>query len=332
MIEVLRYFGLPTNYSTQGVEIDAMLSWVHWLMLILFVGWGGFFIWTLFKFRASKNPSGDYKGVKSHFSRYVEVAVAVLEVILLVGFAFPAWNSRVEGIPPENKAVVVRVVAEQFAWNIHYPGADGVFGRTDYKLINKVDNPLGLDRSDPMAKDDITTINQMYLPVNRPVIVHLSSKDVIHSFNLPGFRVKQDVVPGMTIPTWFEPIKTTLELTRELSQTYDLDSSTDTLATDLIVSISNKIISEAIQYEIGGTTVTLPPGKEISIMDLVQLKSVGVEQISVQPKTEIACAQLCGLGHYRMRGFVTIQTRDEFDAWLDSQAEELIEYEEDDWW
>jgi len=301
-------------------------------MLILFVGWGGFFIWTLFKFRASKNPRGDYKGVKSHFSRYVEVAVAVLEVILLVGFAFPAWNSRVEGIPPENKAVVVRVVAEQFVWNIHYPGADGVFGRTDYKLINKVDNPLGLDRSDPMAKDDITTINQMYLPVNRPVIVHLSSKDVIHSFNLPGFRVKQDVVPGMTIPTWFEPIKTTLELTRELAQTYDLDSSTDTLATDLIVSISNKIISEAIQYEIGGTTVTLPPGKEISIMDLVQLKSVGVEQISVQPKTEIACAQLCGLGHYRMRGFVTIQTRDEFDAWLDSQAEELIEDEEDDWW
>ena len=58
------------------------------------------------------------------------------------------------------------------------------------------DNPLGLDRTDPAAKDDITTINQLNLPVDRPVLVHLSSKDVIHSFGLYEMRVKQDAIPG----------------------------------------------------------------------------------------------------------------------------------------
>ena len=96
------------------------------------------------------------------------------------------------------------MVGEQFAWNIHYPGPDGKFGRTDIKLVS-ADNPLGLDRTDPNAKDDITTINQLNLPVDRPVLVHLSSKDVIHSFGLYEMRVKQDAIPGMNIPVWFIP-------------------------------------------------------------------------------------------------------------------------------
>jgi hypothetical protein len=91
---------------------------------------------------------------------------------------------------------VIEVTAEQFAWNVHYPGPDGVFGKTDLSLLDVETNPLGLDRKDPAAKDDITTLNQLYLPANKPVIVKLRSKDVIHSFNLPEFRVKQDAVPG----------------------------------------------------------------------------------------------------------------------------------------
>ena len=74
---------------------------------------------------------------------------------LLVFYAIPAWATRVKDLPAENEATVVRVVGEQFAWNVHYPGADGKFGRTDIKLVSS-DNPLGLDRSDPDAKDDIT--------------------------------------------------------------------------------------------------------------------------------------------------------------------------------
>jgi cytochrome c oxidase subunit II len=139
---------------------------------------------------------------------------------------------------------VVRVVAEQFAWNIQYPGPDGTFGRTRLDLV-RPENPLGLDISDPAAKDDVWTQNQLNLPVGRPVIVHLSSKDVIHSFGLPQMRVKQDAIPGIEQRLWFTPTKT--------------------------------------------------------------------------GEWEIACSQLCGLGHYRMRGFYTIQTQADFNAWLASQ-------------
>ena len=196
--------GLPMAASAHAGEIDHMIVLVHWLMLVLFVGWGVYFIYALVRFRQGANPRADYHGVKSHYSSYIEVAVAVIEVVLLVFFAIPAWSARVSALPSESESVVVRVVGEQFAWNVHYPGRDGQFGRTDIKLVAP-DNPLGLDRQDPKAKDDITTINQLNLPVNRPVIVHLSTKDVIHSFSLQEMRVKQDAIPGMSIPVWFQP-------------------------------------------------------------------------------------------------------------------------------
>ena len=98
----------------------------------------------------------------------------------------------------------------------------------------RAENPLGLDRSDPAAKDDFNSINQLALPVNKPVIIHLSSKDVIHSFSLIQMRVKQDTIPGESIPVWFTP----------------------TMIGDW----------------------------------------------------EINCSQLCGLGHYRMRGFYSIKS------------------------
>ena len=97
----------------------------------------------------------------------------------------------------------MRVVAEQFAWNFHYPGADGVWGRTDPTLVDAAANPLGLDRQDPAAKDDIHTLNNLYLPVNKPALLYLSSKDVIHSFFLPYMRVKHDAIPGNVVPIWF---------------------------------------------------------------------------------------------------------------------------------
>src|SRR5207247_8336319 len=123
----------------------------------------------------------DYHGAKGKLSKGIEIGIVIAEAILLAFYAIPAWATRVRDFPTENEAVVVRVVGEQFAWNIQYPGPDGKFGRTDISLM-AADNPIGLDRRDPDAKDDITTINQLTLPVNRPVLVHLSRKVVIHSF------------------------------------------------------------------------------------------------------------------------------------------------------
>jgi len=246
---MLEYLGLPVAASTHAGEIDHLIVLLHWLMLVLFVGWGAFFLYVLFRFRKGANPRADYHGTKGKLSKYLEIGVVVVEAVLLLFYAIPAWATRVSTFPSESEATVVRVVAEQFAWNVHYPGADGKFGATKIELM-AADNPLGLDRSDPNAKDDITTLNQLNLPVDRPVLVHLSSKDVIHSFGLFEMRVKQDAVPGMDFPVWFIPNR------------------------------------------------------------------VG--------EYEIACSQLCGLGHYRMRGFVSVKTAADYQAFLDEEARALL--------
>jgi cytochrome c oxidase subunit 2 len=241
---IARWLGMPVAAAAGAARLDLTMGLVHALMLVLFLGWSGFFVYTLVRFRAGRHPKADYAGARSKVSTWVEVAVAAAEGLLLVGLSIPAWASRVSGLPPEHEAVVVRVVAEQFAWNVHYPGPDGVFGATRPALVSP-SNPIGLDRASAGAADDVVTVNQLHLPVDRPVIVQLTTKDVIHSFSVPNFRVKQDAIPGLMVPVWFVPDR---------------------------------------------------PGR----YDLV-------------------CSQLCGLGHYRMRGTVTVETEAAFDAWIRSR-------------
>ena len=203
------HLGFPIMSSSHGLEIDYMNGWVHWLMLILFVGWGIFFIYVLFRFRAGANPKANYDGVTSHFSRYTEYGVIIFEAFLLIGFAYPMWAKVKTQVPTiDENTIEVRVVAQQFAWNVHYPGEDGLFGDTNSDLVDEEVNPIGLDRKSSNGKDDITTINQLHLPVNKQAMIYLSSKDVIHSLSLPEMRVKQDAIPGMTIPVFFTPTMT----------------------------------------------------------------------------------------------------------------------------
>ena len=184
----------------------------------------------------------------------------------------PIWAERVNDVPDTRDAETVRVIAQQYAWNIHYPGPDGRFGATRIDLVDEQDNPIGLDRSSEFAKDDFTTINQLHIPVNRKIRVDLSSKDVIHNFKLPELRVSQDAIPGMVIPVHFTATSTS---------------------------------EEFLKTAVG----TKREGKGL----------------------EIACAQLCGLGHYRMKGYVTIHEEDDYQAWLDEQASYLEEEDGDDW-
>ncbi len=202
-----RFF--PPAASEHAASIDQLIDWVHVLMLLLFIGWGLLFVYMLVRFRKGANPKADPTGVKSKASTWVEIGVAVAEAILLIGFSIPLWGARVNELPPESESTRIRVVAQQFAWNIWYPGADGVYGKADPNLVDEESNPIGIDRSDPAAADDITTINQLHIPVDKPVLIELSSKDVIHSFNLPNMRIKQDAVPGLNIPVWFTATITT---------------------------------------------------------------------------------------------------------------------------
>src|SRR5688500_8733496 len=140
------WLGLPALAATHGAQIDGLIGWIHIFMLILFVGWGGFFVYCLIRFRRSRNPVANYTGVKSHTSNYAEIGVAVVEAVLLFGFAIPLWAARIGDIPPESESLIVQVTGEQFAWNFHYAGPDRVFGRTDITLLDLQSNPLGLDR------------------------------------------------------------------------------------------------------------------------------------------------------------------------------------------
>ena len=203
LIELL---GIAPNASRHGYTIDSMLEMLHWFMLILFVGWASFFFYTLFKFHHSRHPKANYTGATSHLPTKLEGGVLVLEVVLLLAFAAPIWASRVDQFPNGPDVIHLRAVGQQFLWNFQYTGPDGKFGQRDIKLVT-ASNPLGLDRNDPNAADDLTATGEMHLPINKPVIVDVMSKDVIHDFCLPNMRVAQDAIPGTTIPLWFVPVK-----------------------------------------------------------------------------------------------------------------------------
>lgn len=199
-------FGI-TDASLNGHKIDQLINIVHVFMTALFVGWGIFFVYCLVRFRQRSGHKADYELIKAKPSKYLEVGVAAFEAVLLLGFSIPIWGAVKNDIPkPDDKnAFRVRVMAEQFAWNFHYPGADGKFGKTDAKLVDTATNPLGLDREGDGA-DDVFSL-ELHIPLDRPIICDISSKDVIHSFFLPVMRVKQDAIPGMRIPTWFQATK-----------------------------------------------------------------------------------------------------------------------------
>ena len=310
------FLGLPLDASAHGTQIDQIIVITHWLMLFLFVGWGAFFIYTLVRFRKSRQQQADHVGVRSHASSYLEVAVAVFEGALLIGFAIPVWSNVVSAFPSEQDALVVHVVAEQFAWNVHYPGADGIFGKRDMNLISE-DNPLGLDRSDPVAEDDIATINQLNLPVNKNILIYLTSKDVIHSFGIPLLRVKQDVIPGQTIRVWFRPTMTNDQIRESMAKRYTI--SRGQIPEGLVLSVAMD------GYQASDGSLILEKGDYVTEDVIEQLIAEGISEVYAAPDTpmEIACAQLCGLGHYRMRGTVTIQTAEEFEEWLAEEAEYL---------
>lgn len=309
--------GLPIDASVHGQSIDQIIVILHWLMLVLFVGWGSFFVYSLLRFRQKKNPKADYIGVRSHASSYIEVAVALFEGLLLVGFAIPVWSNVWTKYPDEKDAVVIHVVAEQFAWNIHYPGKDGIFGRRDIRLVS-ADNPLGLDRSDPDAKDDITTINQLHIPVGKAILIYLTSKDVIHSFALPLLRVKQDAIPGERIPVTFTATMTTEEIREKLKHTY-------TISKDQIPPHLTSLVAAASYSTADGSPI-LSKGDPITEDALQQLLAAGITSIEAtqDTPTEIACAQLCGLGHYRMRGTLVLETPEQFQQWL-AEEEQYLE-------
>jgi cytochrome c oxidase subunit 2 len=211
-----KLLGLPELASVHGADVDKLIVYVHYLMIVLFIGWAAYFLYTLWRFRRGRNPKASYVGVTSHASSYLEVAVAGVEVILLVGFAVPLWARVVDKFPAEKDSQMLRVTAQQFAWSARYPGADGKYGKQDIQLVSS-SNPMGLLQMDEKlkaddvdGKDDVTlpANADIVIPVDKDIIVSVTSLDVIHSFKVLPLRVTQDAIPGMRIPIHFKVTQT----------------------------------------------------------------------------------------------------------------------------
>ena len=197
---------LPPLASTNGQDVDDLIIYVHWLMLALFVGWIIYFFYTVNRFRSSRNPKADYHGVRNHASSYIELAVAGIEAVLLIFIAVPLWAKAVDRFPPAGESTVIYVQAEQYNWNARYAGPDQIFGRQDMKFVAST-NVFGIDPADANGRDDVQVLNEIHVPLGKPVIIYLSSKDVIHSLKIIAMRVCQDAIPGLRIPVWFKPVQ-----------------------------------------------------------------------------------------------------------------------------
>jgi cytochrome c oxidase subunit 2 len=208
MDKIFKFFSdvlqLPVLASEQGKSVDQLIIYIHFLMIALFVGWFAYFGFVLWRFRKGRQSKADYQGVKSHASSYIEAAVAIVEGVLLVALAIPLWARAVDKFPSVKESTVLQIVAQQFNWNVRYPGKDGVFGKQDMRWVAS-DNVFGVDPNDPNGKDDVQLVNEVHVVVNKPVIIYISSKDVIHSFKVIAMRVTQDAIPGLRIPIHFTP-------------------------------------------------------------------------------------------------------------------------------
>jgi cytochrome c oxidase subunit 2 len=175
--------------STYAADIDGII----WLIAVLVGFWffvaEGVFFWLILKFRARDGQKAQYitgeEKKQMRFISWPHYLVLVCDVFIVVG-AVRVWVEVKQDLPSEAEAQHVRVVSQQWAWSFVHPGADG-----------KLD-----------TADDIRTVDELHIQVGQKYIYELESRDVLHSFSVPVFRLKQDAVPGRVISGWFEATKT----------------------------------------------------------------------------------------------------------------------------
>ena len=298
--DIVEAFSFPELVSQDGGKIDGLVIAVHLLMLVLFVGWIIYYFAALWKFRASRNPKADYKGVKSKtVTNSVEGAVIVAELILVVVATY-YWNfyvntaddyAHVTAVQDGKKDLhVVRVTAEQFAWNAHYPGPDGLLGEQRKELVG-ADNPFGIVRDTVSGSDDIEVLKS-------DIIVPL----------IYNHRVEN---PG----------KTDLEAGELLSETeYNaamakygegaFEAVRDGTVRSITIDLTSKDVIHSFKVLPLRVCQDAIPGLNIPI----HFKPTKTGRYL------ITCAQLCGDGHARMRGVIKVIPEQEWNEWQKAKS------------
>ena len=235
---------LPRNVNMFGHEIDFIFYVILWLTGVTAVAVFSVMIYFLVKYRARPGVPA----IHSHGNNALEVIWTTIPVFIFLALAIygnEQWTQMRLRTPPAD-ALPVAVVGEQFGWNVRYPGPDGKLGKMVASKVGK-DNPFGIDPADPEGIDDFTTYNDIVFPLNRPVRLYLGSKDVIHAFYVPEFRLYQDMVPGR-------------------------------------------------------------------VYDFVWLKAEATGNF------QLACNQLCGQGHYKMFGKLSVVEEADYQTWVKSKT------------
>jgi cytochrome c oxidase subunit II len=228
----------PESISDHGPSVDRQFIITIIVCGIAFaaaqIGLG----WVVWKYRDSADKQ---RATYSHGNNRLEVVWTGVTAIVFISLAVMGqrvWASLHLNAAPAD-SYQIELVAQQFAWNVHYPGKDKKFGRSEPQFIDDTSNPVGLVDTDANGKDD-TVVPTLVVPVNRPVEIVLKSKDVTHSFWVPQLRFKQDLVPGMAIHVHFT---------------------------------ANKV-----------------------------------------GKYEMACAELCGMNHFKMKSYLLVLPQSDFDT------------------
>lgn len=230
-----------TDLASNWDMIDTTVDITFIVTGIVFVAVNLFLVYCLVTYRKRDGHKADYDPENTKLESWLTVITSI-GVAAMLAPGLVVWGQFVT--VPED-AAEFEAVGQQWHWTYRFPGEDGAFGNVDVRHMS-VSNPFGMDPEDPAGRDDVLVYDQtVHLPLGQPMKALLRSKDVLHDFAVPQFRVKMDLVPGMVTFAWFEP-------------------------------------SRIGEYE-------------------------------------LLCEELCGVGHFAMRGRVVVDEPGDFEAWLDSQ-------------
>lgn len=272
---------LPESASEHGVDIDNLMLTTWIVIFIVGILMQGLLHWFAFAYRGKKGNKALFYADNDRLE-FIWTIIPVIVLSGLIIWGLFSWTD-VMNVSKDEDPMVIELYAYQFGWRARYAGDDNVLGKASVRLIEGK-NQLGVDTSDPYTEDDIVT-SEMYLPVDRKVLIKMRSQDILHSAYMPHFRAQMNVVPGMITQFAFTPTITTEEMRNSERMTKKVDN-----INDIRKSNSLELLSKG--------EAALDPYE----FDYLLL-----------------CNKICGSTHYNMQMKIVVVEEDEFEDWLYEQ-------------